>query len=139
MAKTWRIDEMIRQMGGLGFRGAFGYVGASQITYKDREDLGTPNASKVLEGGFVEWETGLVFKVNGKPKSWKMIVTLEPSDTYTVRLWEGFSTAKMAKTGDIGKVITEVTDVYCDELQRTVEQVYDDAVKQYNGGFIRLG
>jgi len=133
------IQTMIEQLGGRGIRGAFAYIGASQIRFKQRADDGYPDASKIREDGWADFQTGLLFRVNGKrSETWKMLVTYEPSDTYTVRLFKlsGMSTA--IKTGKAAELLDAVDDVYCEELQHIVEMMYDDAIKQYNGGVINL-
>jgi hypothetical protein len=61
-----------------------------------------------------------------------MLVTLEPSDTYDVRL--------VNLTAPIeDQVIEHRQDVYCDDLQHAVERVYDKAIESRNEGFIPIG
>ena len=67
-----------------------------------------------------------------------MIVTLEGSDTYTVRLMKVFSVKKFAKTGKIAQVLDEATDVYCDQLQDVIEGIYDKAIRDLCDGWIRI-
>ena len=134
---SWRINEIIAQMGGMGMRGALGYIGASQFVYRDRPDYATPAASAVDEkSGTVSFETGLMFSVNGKPQNWKMVVTLEPSDTYTVRL---FRMRRPNKDNQQAIVLDVETGVYCDQLQSTVESMYDGAIQRHYDGAITLG
>ena len=37
-----------------------------------------------------------------------------------------------------GEVLDTRENVYCDQLQEIVEQMYDRAIKNYNGGFIPM-
>jgi hypothetical protein len=67
-----------------------------------------------------------------------MIVNLEPSDTYTVRLWKAYGPQKMVKTGLVGAVMDEIENVYCDDLQAVIKRVYDNAINQHCGGFVRM-
>lgn len=135
--KDWRIEQMIALLGGLGLGGSFAYVGASQIVYKSREDESKPDPSKVTDVGLIDYQIGIQFKINGK-RLWKIIVSLEPSDTYTVRLWQGYSISTVDLLGIWGRVLYEFTDVYCDSLQDIVEHVYDTAIEEYLDGFIPL-
>lgn len=134
------IQTMIDQMGGRGTRGAFTYVGAQNLMYNQKTKEGTPNETRYFpEHGTFDVDTGLTFNVNmGKGSQWKMIVAYQPSDTYSVFLWRGFRGEKAAKTGKMGEAVTKIHDVYADELQHTVESVYDDAIKKYKGVFIPL-
>lgn len=133
----WRIEQMVEQLGGLGLGSAFVYCGATQIAQKAREDDSKPDPSIVTEEGLIDFQTGIQFKVNGR-STWKMIVTLEPSDTYTVRLWQGNFAGKTARSGLYGEILYEFTDVYCDSLQDIVEGIYDKAINEYLDGFIPL-
>lgn len=135
----YRIQAMIDQMGGRGLRGAFVYCGASQIGYK-AECAGTPDASTFTEDGFVKYQVGLTFKVNGKrSQTWKMIVSYEPSDTYTVRLIKVHGTGTFVETGVASVLLAEAAEcVYADELQRVVEELYDSAIRRFNDGFINI-
>src|SRR3990172_6284107 len=69
----WRIEQIIDQMGGRGVRGALGYIGASEIAYHCRKDDSKPVNSTVDDHGLIEFEIGLMFRVNakkGKPGRW---------------------------------------------------------------------
>jgi hypothetical protein len=125
MTLPYRIKSIIDQTGGEGLGGAFCYIGAQNFVYLDR-DL----SSSEFKDGMLTFSTGLLFKVNGGWRGWKMAITLEPNDTYTVRL--------MAVRRDRAKLLDEVTDVYCDMLKFTVESMYDNAVNKYSGGFISV-
>ena len=134
MTLPWRIEQILSQMGGRGLHGALVYTGASMVGYNNREDDSKPDPSTVDDKGFVDFQTGLMFKVNGpRGKLWKIIVSFEPNDTYTVRLWQGLS---LAQTGKIGEILFEFDDVYCDMLQSFIEEIYDTAIAKYNGGYI---
>lgn len=129
MPIPYQINEIVRQLGD-----AFFYVGGSKPVYRQRPDESPyPNASSVNEYGLVDYETGIQFSVNiGRPH-WKMVISLEPSDTYTVRLWK-----PGGAPGVVGTVVDEAEDVYCDELNAFVSRMYDSAINKYQGGFIHL-
>jgi hypothetical protein len=139
--------QAIREQLGKGLRGALVYVGASQLTYSCKYENGGAE-SKVTDNGSIDAPVSLAFSVNGKRGAgWKIIVSLEPSDTYTVRLWQASrigpkrAVRLMAECKPIpaGEVLDEASGVYCDQLQGIVEQMYDKAIKEKNDGFIPLG
>lgn len=120
---------------GRGLSGAMCYVGASNPTYLCRD---WTSASKVRDDGTVHFDVGLCFQVNGKRgQGWRIIIAVEPCDTYTVRLWRKAKPSEV-REGKLGVVMTEIEDVYCDTLKQVVEKVYDDAIREHNGGFINL-
>ena len=137
MQGKWRTDTMIEQMGGLGINGAFIYTGARKVSYKCRDDDSKPLNSKVLDNGLIDYEIGIQYKPN-IGRNWKMIVSLEGDDTYTVRLWKPYTAPRAAKTGLFGEVVTEFEGVYDDMLQDIVESTYDNAIKEHFGGFISI-
>ncbi|MCA1997017.1 MAG: hypothetical protein LDL56_07300 [Armatimonadetes bacterium] len=78
---------------------------------------------------------GLQFRVNGRRGwVWTMTVAYEPDDTYTVWLTAGRRVDGILQLNELSCE----RDVYCDELQGTVEAVYDAAIQTHNGGFIKL-
>ncbi len=98
------LHETIAQLGGAGLRGALVYMGTRQII-KGKDYVG--------------------LLVNGKPGyKWMIKITLHPSDTYIIEL--------IASRGDTVKSLDKLEDVYCDELQGVVEQMYDKAIKEHN-------
>jgi hypothetical protein len=104
------LQETINQLGGTGLRGALAYTGTRQII-KGKDYAG--------------------LMVNGKPGNrWMIKITLDFSDTYIVEL--------IAGRGDKVESLDRREDVYCDELQSEVEQMYDRAIKEHNHGFIPL-
>lgn len=135
------IEAIINQLGGRGIRGALGYIEANKLTFRCAEMHGEYRAgrrSEVDTTGCPNFEVGLAFRVNGKPKrGWQMLVAYEPDDTYTVWLWQ-VGTAAQRAVGIMGEVLDKREDVYCDMLQSTVEQMYDAAIKKHNGGWINL-
>ncbi len=103
-------NETILQLGGRGLHGALVYTGTRSLAYNDN---------------------ALHLYVNGKRgETWMISIILDVSDTYTVRLVAENKAAK--------QLLDSKDDVYCDELQAVVEQMYDNAIKKYNGGFIPL-
>lgn len=126
MATPYEIQSIMNQIG-TRLNGGFAYTGASQFVYK-AQGL---SASKFDEAtGCLHYGTGLMFKVNGGNRGWKMVVVLEPSDTYTVYL--------LAIRGINIKLLNSCSDVYCDNLQAVVESMYDEAIQKYAGGFISI-
>lgn len=104
------LQETVEQLGGAGLYGALVYTGTRRI---------------------IKGKDYISLQVNGKPGfGWFITITLDPSDTYIVEL--------AAHRGDKVESLAKETDVYCDELQRTVEQMYDEAIKKHNRGFIPL-
>jgi len=76
--------------------------------------------------------------VNGKEReAWKMVVSLESDDTYTVRLFRKATPEEWGRK-ILAVVLDTDTDVYCDNLQAVVEGMYDQAIKKYNRGMIRI-
>ncbi len=139
-AAPWRIEQILTQLGGAGLSGAICYTGGHNLAYHNRPDDSRPDPSEWNEdNGTLRYQTGMQWRVNMKrSQTWKMFVTLEPSDTYTVRLLRcyGYKTAR-AK-GRQAELYTEMTEVYCDMLQGIVENMYDKAVQAENSGFIPL-
>ena len=134
------IRAILDQAGGLGLRGAFTYIGASQFTYRCPEPHGEYRSSRPsrlqAEGGpgFVDYDVGLQCRVNGKRgHAWTLIVAYEPDDTYSVWLVEGHAGRQPGSM-----VLACQRDVYCDTLQGVIEQVYDRAIREHNEGFIPL-
>ena len=118
----YEIQSIIAQCGGRGMRGAFVYVGAHEFVYNVTKEM----KDSKFEDGFLTFGCGLIFKVNGGNRGWKMAITLENSDTYTVYLY--------STRNNIQKIIDSTNDVYCDNLQEVVESMYDEAGKK--AGFI---
>jgi hypothetical protein len=115
-------------------------VGASRISYKEREDGCYPDASYFdNSNGSLFYEVGIQFNVNVKRnQTWKMIVAYEPSDTYTVYMVKCYGAATAAKKGRLSEIKATAPDVYCDQLQAIVEGVYDDIIQEVNGGWIPI-
>lgn len=104
------LYETINQLGGTGLHGALVYIGTRHII-KGKDYI------------------GLV--VNGKPGyKWMIKITLHPSDTYIIEL--------IASRGDKAENLDKLENVYCDQLQTVVEQMYDKAINEHNHGFIPL-
>ena len=118
----YEIQSIISQCGGMGLHGAFVYVGAHNFVYNVTKEM----KDSKFEDGFLTFGCGLIFKVNGGNRGWKMAITLENSDTYTVYLY--------STRNNIQKIIDSTNDVYCDNLQEVVESMYDEAGKK--AGFI---
>lgn len=137
----YRITEIIAQVGGAGIHGAPCYTGGCKgLCYKERDDGRKPDASRFdEETGSLHWEVGLSWLVNVKRnQTWKMVVAYEPCDTYTVYLLKIHGPMTAAKTGKLAVLVDSADDVYCDNLQRVAEGMYDDLIERVNGGFIPL-
>lgn len=135
----YTIRTIIEQMGGQGIRGAFAYVGGHNLLYKcpqvESEYRSSYRSHERLDGG-VDYDVGLMFKVNGKRgQMWHMIVAYEGDDTYTVWLVR-IATPKQRAEGKHAIVLAHHEDVYWEDLQGIVEQTYDRAIKEHNQGFI---
>ncbi len=128
MNTPYTIRTMLAQLG-TGLYGGICYCGGNYFVYKhpdynqDRECR--PDTPSRFADDRVNFDIGVSFDVNGKPgEDWKMAVTYEQDDTYSVWLW--------SKNG----LLDSRDCVYWDALQSAVEQMYDKAIKKHNGGFI---
>ena len=132
----WQVQSIIDQMGGLGLRGGFVYMGASQFLY----NVNPPDAEKGLiqvnADGTIRFDVGLMFKVNLKG-TWKIVIGVDTNDTYTVILWRKASKEEQEQ-GLIGVVVEKMEEVYCEQLQSCVEEIYDRAVRNYQNGLIYI-
>lgn len=146
MSLPYQIEQMSHQIGN-GLNGGFAYIGASKKYYTCKYPTGGAT-STVLPNGTVDAPVSLVFNVNGKKGAgWKIIVSLEPSDTYTVRLWKPskISLKKQCQLMSanqmvpVGTVMATSTDVYCDQLQGCIEAMYDKSIREHNNGWIPMG
>jgi hypothetical protein len=101
-------QEVISQLGGPF--GATAYVGTSRMTKCD---------------------TSLNLHVNGRIGYRTFIsIAIRPDDTYTVIL--------ASIRGTNYEIHDERHEVYCDELQAVVEQMYDSHMNEHNRGYIPL-
>lgn len=103
-------DETIAHLGGRGLYGALAYTGTRRIQHTDTE---------------------LQLYVNGKP-GWRYVVsiTVNGADLYDVTMW--------ALRGETKQALGGCQDVYFDELQHVVEQLYDRVMNETNDGVIPL-
>lgn len=124
MENNWQIQEIIGQLGGRGLRGGLVYVGAHNLQARANGIC----ESKVTETS-IDFGVGLIFTPNIRRRGARILITVEPSDTYTVRL------LFVGKTIEVYK---EFDNVYCDQLQFIVEQMYDEYIKTVQGGFISI-
>jgi hypothetical protein len=103
-------EETIAHLGGRGIDGALAWMGTRK--------LGTS-------------ETELRLHVNGKP-GWRyvMSVTVNAGDLYDIELW--------GLRGKTKKSLGKQEDIFFDELQSAVEQLYDAVMRDTNDGVIPL-
>src|SRR5262245_4278417 len=143
MQTPYTIRTIIDQLGGLGLRGAFAYVGVRKhsITYTcppSETEHRASYRSRATPEGLLDYEVGLTFPVNGgRRQNWTMLVAYEPNDTYTAWRWRSAKASEKAR-GIAVVVLDQREDVYCDELQSTVESMYDEAIRKHSQGFIPL-
>lgn len=129
------ITTLIEQMGGMRLNGALAYIGGEDVVWKDNGK--DSYSSRVTPEGFIDYSIGIQFKIN--LKNWKMVVALEiGDDEYTVYLWKPSTTKEMLESGKAGEVIDSRDRVQWEELQSTIEEIYDRAIKKYQGGFIEI-
>ena len=139
--KLERCKVIIGQLG-RGISGTLCYIGADPRSIVGHDCYDKPDTGEDKGDSRIDDETGLVagggncwvrFQVNGKRgERWLMTIALEWRDVYTV--W-------LQGVGRSGKVLwTErMEDVYCDMLKEIVENLYDRALRQRNGGWVNLG
>ena len=103
-------DETIAHLGGRGLTGALVYTGTRKVESS---------------------ETELRLYVNGKP-GWQYVisVTVNGSDLYDIELW--------GMRGKVKRSLGKHGDLYFDDLQAAVEQLYDQVMRETNDGFIPL-
>jgi hypothetical protein len=149
MSETpYTIRTILRHLGP-GLSGALVYVGASKQNFtcvhtgpsnpgficpeRDVEQRPSKPSKVALDGG-VSYEVGLMFAVNGKRGAdWRMLITYEPNDTYSVYLSRK---AKPSEKALCRVILASASLVYGDNLQHVVETMYDDAIRKHNSGFI---
>ena len=119
---------------------ALAYIGAEPIRYRCPRLQGEcrpDEPSRLITQGSlpsVEYGVGIEARVNGRRgRAWTLIIAYEPDDTYTVWLVEGHD----RRTADT-MILACHRDVYCDQLKEVIEQSYDRAIRDHNGGFIHL-
>ena len=127
----WRIQAIIDQMGGRGMNGALLYTGATGLTFKDATPERTPTASYFdKETGAIHFDVGLMFKVNMRHgQTWKVVVALDPGDTYSVYLLHVAGIKTFTLTCKLSDLADSYTGVYADMLQDIVETVYDNQLQ----------
>jgi len=120
--------DIYEQLGGWRLRGAITYCGGREVRYGKFN----PSYPQVEpdDNCLFDFTNCLRFRPNTNRKS-LIIIAIQPSDTYTVWLWR----EKKELTGEI---VGYADDVYCDNLQRIVEGMYDAYIKEYQKGFIRI-
>lgn len=104
------LAETIQHLGGRGLHGALAYTGTRKLEHSDTE---------------------VRLYVNGKP-GWCYVisVTVNAGDLYDVALW--------GLRGRVRRVLGGRDDLYFDELQQAVEEVYDQVMRETNSGYIPL-
>jgi hypothetical protein len=105
-------EETIVHLGGRRrLAGALTYTGTRKVTYS---------------------RTELRLYVNGKPgRTYVMSITVNSADLYDIALWD----VRGSRKRSLGKR----ANVFFDELQRAVEDLYDKVMGETNDGVIPLG
>jgi hypothetical protein len=136
----YTISAILQQLGS-GLSGALCYVGASQLQHRCQpgdHECRPPKRSERRADGGISWDVGLMFKVNGRRgQDWRILISYEPDDTYSVYLSRK-AKIKETREGLFRVILDSASDVYCSELQRMIEVMYDKAIKEYNDGFIPI-
>jgi hypothetical protein len=125
------------QMGKYRLHGAYNLTGGRQLTFAPDRSL---ERVDVDEAGYLKTINGLMWRPNVTHPRVKFIIVLQPSDTYTIWLWKGYTTRQLVKNGGkkIGEVLEMVDDVYCDQLIDVIDHMYVEYVKKYQQGFIKI-
>lgn len=108
--RPFDADRTIAHLGGRELRGALVYTGTRRVEHSDTE---------------------VRLYVNGKP-GWCYIVsiTLSAADLYDIELW--------GLCGRTKRSLGKQANLYGDELQHAVEQLYDRVMNETNDGIIPL-
>lgn len=101
------------------------------------EECRPERESTVTPFGMIDTPVSLRFRVNAR-RDVRVVISYEPDDTYTVRLWRAHKLARRMKDGVMGEVLREQRDVYCDMLQEVVERFYDGYIREYQKGTIQV-
>lgn len=82
--------------------------------------------SEVTEGGAIRYNFGVAFALTGKASNTKILIALEPDDTYTVYVW------RLRRRGDTRPIIGEVLErhdgMYWDMMDELLQALYDEYV-----------
>lgn len=123
------IMEQLRH----GMVGALDYVGGHELFFnhppngRDHQCRSSFH-SHIGENERLKCEVGLTFRVKGKPGgNWRMTIAYEPDDTYTVWLMRDIARQPFS----MSQVLAAEDEVNSDDLQQTVESIYDEAVKRF--------
>jgi hypothetical protein len=135
MEAPYTINTIVAQLG-TGFYGALCYVGAHGFSYEcppgNEGETRPDRASSITPDGLVDYGVGLAFKVAGPPRAgWRIIVTYEPCDTYSVYMTRPPKKVECAEQGLRGVVLDQASDVYCDNLRHVVQNMFDRALEKH--------
>ena len=115
--------EIIRELGNF-----FSYYRTGTVVIQNLEDASQWKPSETGKGGTIRYDYGIGFSLAGRANKHKIIVALEPNDTYTVYVWRPAT----VKEAGIGVVLEKVEDVYADNLYSVLERRY----RQYVDGVV---
>ena len=105
------IKESLAHLGGPGLKGALAYIGTRHIDYANRQRIR--------------------LYVNGKRGyTWYINITVSVADLYDIELW--------STRGSCKALLGEKSDLYFDDLQQAVEDLYDQAIRDHADGVISL-
>lgn len=100
--------ETISHLGGQGLTGALAYTGTRKVEHTERR---------------------LRLYVNGKPRhTYYITITVSGADLYDIEMW--------GRRGDKKQLLGEQADLFFDDLQGAVENLYDRVMNETNGGYI---
>lgn len=90
------------------------------------DDTRSWTRSEATEGGAIRYNYGIAFALTGRARNVKIIIALEPDDTYTVYVW------RMRERGDTRPIIGEVLErhdgLYWDMMPELLQALYDEYV-----------
>ena len=87
---------------------------SNQVAQSLMSQIGRPTFFMLGAQSLVDLGNGLQFSIKGSPRQvTKLVITLDPSDTYTVQAWK--------IRGRVCKMLAEQGNVYADSLHSTIE------------------
>lgn len=132
-AEAPRFALDIQEQLGRGINGAIAYTGSREFRYGPY-DIEMPQVEPD-EHGLFEFTNCVRFRPNTKQMT-LFVIAIQPGDTYTVWLWR--KVADPDRPGLVGEILKRYDDVHAEDLQRFVEETYDEYIKEHQGGWIEI-